>query len=375
MTPHHDSHSPTPDEPAAADPRWRPETLAVKLGRPPSEPDEPLNVPLTMASTYVAGGDREYGRYANPTWEAFEEAVGELEGGRALSFASGMAAASTVLDLVAPGETVVVSRHCYQGMLAQLAALEARGLVKVVLVDIDDTAAVLAALNEDVALLWIESPTNPALEVADIRALCTGAAAAGVRVVVDNTFATPLLQRPLELGADLVVHSGTKYLAGHSDAMIGLVVTGSEDIYRALDEKRRVVGALPGTLEAWLALRGLRTLHLRVERAQSNAQELIRRLDGHPAIERVRYPGFGGIIAIEVRGGAMAADLVTHATGLWVHATSLGGVESSMERRRRWAGESPTIPESLIRMSVGVEDVEDLWSDLATALASVPVPE
>lgn len=373
VTPHHDGNIGIPDEPAAPDAGWRPETLAVKLGRPPTEPDQPLNEPLTMASTYVAGGEREYGRYANPTWEAFERAVGALEGGRALSFASGMAAASTVLDLVAPGETVVVSRHCYQGMLAQLASLEARGLVKVVLVDIGDTEAVLAALNEDVALLWIESPTNPALEVADIGALCTGAAAAGVRVVVDNTFATPLLQRPLGLGADLVVHSGTKYLAGHSDAMIGLVVTASDEIYQALDEKRRVVGALPGTLEAWLALRGLRTLHLRVERAQSNAQELVRRLEGHPAVDRVRYPGFGGVIAIEVRGGAMAADVVTHATGLWVHATSLGGVESSMERRRRWAGESPTIPENLIRMSVGIEDVEDLWFDLEAALDAVPV--
>ncbi len=372
MTPHDDSATSTPDEPLSLGRGWRPETLAVKLGRPPVEPDQPLNEPLTMASTYVAGGEREYGRYANPTWEAFERAVGELEGGQALSFASGMAAASTVLDLVAPGETVVVSRHCYQGMLTQLASLEARGLVKVVLVDIDDTAAVLAALNEDVALLWIESPTNPALEVADISALCAGAKAAGVRVLVDNTFATPLVQRPLDLGADLVLHSGTKYLAGHSDAMIGVIVTASDEIYRALDEKRRVMGSLPGTLEAWLALRGLRTLHLRVERAQSNAKELVRRLGGHRAVERVRYPGFGGIIAIEVRGGAMAADVVTHATVLWVHATSLGGVESSMERRRRWAGESPTIPENLIRMSVGVEDVDDLWSDLEAALDSVP---
>ncbi len=374
MTPHDESPSAIPADPAGPRLRWQPETLAVKLGRPPAEPDQPLNEPLTMASTYVAGGEREYGRYANPTWEAFEQAVGGLEGGRALSFASGMAAASTVLDLVAPGETVVVSRHCYQGMLAQLASLEARGLVKVALVDIDDTAAVLGALNEDVALLWIESPTNPALEVADIRALCAGARAAGVRVVVDNTFATPLLQRPLDLGADVVLHSGTKYLAGHSDAMIGLIVTASDEIYRAVDEKRRVMGSLPGTLEAWLALRGLRTLHLRVERAQSNAKELVRRLGRHRAVERVRYPGFGGIIAIEVRGGAMAADVVTHATGLWVHATSLGGVESSMERRRRWAGESPTIPDNLIRMSVGVEDVEDLWSDLEAALDSVPDP-
>ncbi len=325
-----------------------------------------------MASTYVAGGEREYGRYANPTWEALETAVGGLEGGRAISFASGMAAVATVLDLVAPGETVVAARHCYQGTLVQLATLEARGLVKVVLVDIDDTDAVLGTLNDDVALLWVESPTNPALEVADIAALTAGAHAAGVRIVVDNTFATPLLQRPLDEGADVVVHSGTKYLAGHSDAVIGLLVTTDPDVFQALDEKRRTLGALPGTLEAWLALRGLRTLHLRVERAQANAQELVPRLEGHPAVERVRYPGFGGIVAVEVRGGAAAADLVTHATSLWVHATSLGGVESSLERRRRWRSEPETIPEGLIRLSVGIEDVDDLWADLRLALDGVP---
>jgi cystathionine gamma-synthase len=359
-----------PDLPSGHDSHrsWRRETLAVKLGRPAVEPDQPLNEPLTMASTYVAGGDREYGRYANPTWEAFENAVGALEGGRALSFASGMAAVSTLLDMVAAGETVVAPRHCYLGTLVQLAGLEARGLIKLVQVHIADTDTVLDAMNDDVALLWIESPTNPALEVADITTLVDGAHRAGVRVVVDNTFATPLLQHPLELGADVVVHSGTKYLSGHADAVIGLVVTRTDEVFRALDERRRTIGALPGTLEAWLALRGLRTLHLRVERAQANAQELVRRLTDHPALERVRYPGFGAIVAIEVRGGAAAADLVTHSTSLWVHATSLGGVESTFERRRRWANEPHTIPEGLIRLSVGVEDVDDLWDDLRAAL-------
>jgi cystathionine gamma-synthase len=321
-----------------------------------------------MASTYVAGGDREYGRYANPTWEAFESVIGDLEGGRAISFASGMAAVSTVLDLVAVGATVVAPRHCYNGTLMELAAQEQRGVIKATFVDIDDTEQVIAALDDDTALLWIESPTNPALEVADLPALIAAAHAAGAMVVVDNTFATPLVQRPLAMGADVVVHSGTKYLSGHSDALIGLVVTDHDDIVRAVDEKRRIRGALPGTLEAWLALRGLRTLPLRIERATTNAEELTRRLEVHPAVERVRYPGFGGIVAIEVRGGADAADIVTHATALWVHATSLGGVESTMERRRRWRGEPATIPESLIRLSVGVEDVDDLWRDLAQAL-------
>jgi cystathionine gamma-synthase len=343
-------------------------TLAVKAGRPPSEPDQPLNEPLVMASTYVAGGDLEYGRYGNQTWRAFEDAIGALEGGRALSFASGMAAVATVLDLVAAGDTVVAPRHCYQGTLVHLATLEQRGLLKVVLVDIDDTAQVLTALDDDVALLWIESPTNPALEVADIPALCAGAHALGARVVVDNTFATPLVQRPLMLGADVVVHSGTKYIAGHSDALIGIVVTSDEQIHRAVDEARRTRGALPGTLEAWLALRGLRTLHLRVERAQANAAELVHRLRENPAVDRVRYPGFGAIVAIELAGGAAAADLFTSSTSLWVHATSLGGVESSLERRRRWRGEPHSIPESLVRLSVGIEDVDDLWRDLDAAL-------
>ncbi|MEJ7744823.1 MAG: PLP-dependent transferase [Nocardioidaceae bacterium] len=351
--------------------RWSPQTVAVKAGRPESRPDQPLNQPLVMASTYVAGGDTEYGRYGNATWEAFESALGALEGGRALSFASGMAAVATVLDLVAPGETVVAARHCYQGTLVQLATLEQRGLVKVVLVDIDDTDQVLAALNDDVALLWIESPTNPALEVADIAALCEGAAAAHVTVVVDNTFATPLVQRPLDLGAAVVVHSGTKYLAGHSDAMIGVVVTRDEQIWQAIDQKRRTLGAIPGTLETWLALRGLRTLSLRVERSQSNAAELVRRLTTHSAVERVRYPGFGGIVAIEL-ADAETADRVCHHTQLWVHATSLGGVESSLERRRRWTSEPATIPEGLIRLSVGIEEIEDLWRDLDQALSATP---
>lgn len=350
-----------------------PDTVAVKAGRPAREPDEPLNTPLVMASTYVAGGEVEYGRYGNATWEAFEAAVGALEGGRALSFASGMAAIATVLDLVAPGETVVAARHCYQGTLVQLAGLEQRGLVRVVLVDIDDTEQVRSELSDEVALLWIESPTNPALEVAEIELLCAAAHDAGARVVVDNTFATPMVQQPLKLGADVVVHSGTKFIAGHSDALVGLVVTADDSIFRAVDEKRRTVGALPGTLEAWLGLRGLRTLHLRVERATANAHELVRRLASHSAVERVRYPGFGAIIAIEIVGGAVPAELVTCTTRLWVHATSLGGVESSLERRRRWASEPTTIPDGLIRLSVGVEDVDDLWRDLSQALGAVPL--
>ena len=348
-------------------PQWKPSTIAVTAGRPPHEPDRPLNEPLTMASTYVAGGDVEYGRYGNPTWAAFETALGELEGGRCLAFASGLATVATVLDLVGQDATVVAPRHAYNGSIMQLADLEARGRVTARLVDVTDTDAVVAACA-DAALVWLESPTNPALEVADIETITKAAHDAGAYVVVDNTFATPLLQRPLDLDADLVVHSATKFLAGHSDVLLGAVVTRDEELLGVLKNRRDLLGAVPGTLEAWLALRGLRTLHLRVERAQANAQELVRRLREHPAVGEVRYPGFGAIVAIVLAQGAMAADLLTRKTTLWVHATSLGGVESTFERRRRWKTEAATIPEGLVRMSVGIEDVDDLWDDLRAAL-------
>ncbi|MFC7493437.1 MULTISPECIES: trans-sulfuration enzyme family protein [unclassified Nocardioides] len=350
----------------------RPATVAVTTGRPPHEPDQPLNQPIVMASTYVAGGDLEYGRYGNPTWTAFEEALGALEGGRALAFSTGLAAVSTVLDLVGQGATVVAPQHAYNGTVMQLADLEARGRVTAKLVDITDTDAVVAACD-GAALVWLESPTNPALEIADIPTIRAAAHEAGAYVVVDNTFATPLLQRPLEDEVDLVVHSATKYLAGHSDALLGAVVTRDDELYAVLKGRRDLVGAVPGTLEAWLALRGLRTLHLRVERAQQNARELVTRLEAHPAISEVRYPGFGGIVSIVLAEGPMAADLLTRKTRLWVHATSLGGVESTFERRRRWRSEPATIPDALVRMSVGIEDVDDLWADLAKALDDLVV--
>ncbi len=350
-----------------------PSTLAVTAGRPTREPDAPLNAPLVPASVFVAGGDREYGRYANPTWEAFEQVLGALEGGRCLAFSSGMAAATTILDLVSQGETVVAPRHAYLGVWHQLSAAQSRGRLTARAVDVTDTDAVVRALD-GAALLWLESPTNPAVEVADIEALTAAAHEAGATCVVDNTFATPLRQRPLDLGADVVLHSATKYLSGHADAVLGAVVTRDDEAWRALDERRRTAGAVPGVLEAWLATRGMRTLALRVDRAEANARTLTERLTDHDAIRRVRYPGFGGIVAIELTGGAVAADLLVHDTRVWVHATSLGGVESSLERRRRWKGEVASIPEDLVRLSVGVEDVEDLWADLARALDTLGKP-
>lgn len=351
----------------AQDSPLKPSTLAVTAGRPERTPDAPLNAPITMASTYVAGGDVEYGRYGNPTWTALEEALGALEGGRCLTFASGLAAVATVLDLVGTGSKVVAPRHSYNGTIMQLADLEARGRLVVELVDVSDTEAVVTACD-DAALVWLESPTNPALEIADIATIRAAAHEAGAYVVVDNTFATPMLQRPLEDDVDLVVHSATKYLAGHSDVQMGAICTLNDDLYAVLKGRRDLVGAIPGPFEAWLTLRGLRTLHLRVERAQSNAQELVRRLEEHPAIGEVRYPGFGGIVSVVLAQGEMAADLFTRKTRLWVHATSLGGVESTLERRRRWRTEPATIPDALVRLSVGIEDVDDLWDDLRRAL-------
>jgi cystathionine gamma-synthase len=344
-----------------------PATTAVTAGRPPHAPDQPLNTPITMASTYRATGELEYGRYANPTWAAFEEVLGTLEGGRCLAFSSGLASVSTVLDLVGQGATVVAPRHAYNGTVMQLADLEARGRLTARLVDVSDTRAVVAACS-DAALVWLESPTNPALELADIETIANAGHGAGAYVVVDNTFATPLRQKPLELGADVVVHSATKYLSGHSDAMLGAAVTADDQLYDVLKGRRDLLGAIPGTLEAWLALRGLRTLHLRLERAEENAAALVARLRDHAAVSEVRYPGFGAIVSIVLATGPDAADRLVRSTSLWVHATSLGGVESTFERRRRWKSEPATIPEGLVRLSVGVEDVEDLWADLEQAL-------
>jgi cystathionine gamma-synthase len=191
-----------------------------------------------------------------------------------------------------------------------------------------------------------------------------------VLLVVDNTFATPVAQQPLRLGADLVLHSATKFIAGHSDAMLGALVCADRAVWERLEKRRRITGVIPGPMECWLALRGLRTLHLRVERAGANAAELAPRLAAHPAVRRLRYPGFGAMISVEFADAA-TADAFCAATRLWVTATSLGGVESTMERRRRWPGEAPTIAEGLVRLAVGIEAAADLWADLAAALDSL----
>ncbi len=366
-----------------------PATRAVTAGRPPRVPGAPVNPGIDLSSTYVSAGVPEpgvamYTRYDAPTWHPFEEALGSLEEAAlpALVFGSGMAAVDAAFSLVPAGARVVLPRHAYQVTLGLAAELSRRIGLEVELVDIADTDAVVAALP-GAALLWVESPTNPMLEVADLPALCAAAHAEGALVAVDNTFATPLGQQPLRLGADVVVHSVTKYLAGHSDVVLGAAVTSDPDLRARLAGHRTLRGAIAGPLEVWLALRGLRTLALRVERAQANAAVLAGRLADHPAVTEVRYPGlpgdpgheraaaqlagFGSILGVRV-GSAATADAVVDAVRLWVPATSLGGVESMLERRRRFATESPTVPADLLRLSVGIEDVEDLWADLAQAL-------
>jgi len=346
--------------------RQHPETVAVSAGRPPAAADSPLNVPPTFASTYTAGGDLEYGRFGNPSWSAFEEALGALEGGSCRVFASGLAATAAVLDQVPTGGTVVALEHSYLGTHTQLTRLEERGLLRRVLVSADDHDAILAAIP-GASLVWIESPTNPALEVVDIAAIAAAAHAADAVMVVDNTFATPILQQPLDLGADVVVHSATKFIAGHSDVVMGAVVARDEELLARVTAYRSIQGATPGPMEVFLALRGLRTLALRVERAQANAQQLVRRLTGHAALADIRYPGFGAIISL-VLPDAAAADRFVAGVRLARHATSLGGVETTLERRRRWPGEAPTIPEGLVRVSVGIEHIDDLFEDLGGAL-------
>jgi cystathionine gamma-synthase len=371
-----------------------PATLAVTAGRPDRVPGAPVNPAVVLASTYVSAGPPEpgvamYTRYDAPTWHPFEEALGALESSPlpALVFGSGMAAVAAALSLVPPGGRVVVPRHAYQVTLVLTADLSARTGIRVESVDVADTDAVLAALP-GADLLWLESPTNPMLEVADLPTLCAGAREVGCLVAVDNTFATPLGQQPLRFGADVVVHSVTKALAGHSDVVLGAAVTGDPDLRARLASYRTTHGAIAGPWEVWLALRGLRTLALRVERSWHNAGVLAVRLAAHPAVVEVRYPGlptdpgheraarqlsgFGSILGLRPRGGAAAADAVVDAVRLWVPATSLGGVESMLERRRRFATESATVPEDLLRLSVGIEDVDDLWRDLDQALHPAP---
>lgn len=380
-----------------------PETVVVAAGRPDRAHDAPVNPPIVLSSTYfgtgpLGDGDRGYGRYSNPTWDPFEEALGQLEGARlpGLLYASGLAAVSSVLSLVPAGGAVVMPSHSYSGSLMMAGELAEKGFLELRTVDIADTAAVKEQLAPDggkpASMLWLESPTNPMLGIAEVSVLTEAAHAAGAVVVTDNTFSTPLVQQPLSFGSDIVLHSVTKYLAGHSDVVLGALVTSDPGLRATLLHHRIVHGGIAGPFEAFLALRGLRTLALRIERSQASAAVLAERLKDHPRVAAIRYPGlstdpgherakaqmkgFGSILCIEIAGdqrrsGTQAADDLVAALELWLPATSLGGVESLIERRRRHAAEPQSVPDNLIRLSVGIENVEDLWADLEQALKTL----
>jgi cystathionine gamma-synthase len=281
-----------------------------------------------------------------------------------------MAAISAVFSILPIGAPIVASNQGYSGVMGLLNQFQASGRLEVRFVEITNTDEVIAAMK-GAALVWLESPTNPCLDVADLPALITAAKKLGIGVAVDNTFATPLVQKPLDMGADIVMHSVTKFLAGHSDVVLGSLSTNDDALFKRLDEARRFNGSVPGPFEAWLALRGIRSFPVRFRAAESNAKELVTRLSQHSKITKVRYPGFGAVISFEVDGTAQDADKVCESSKLITHATSLGGIESLWERRRRWALESPSVPEQLIRLSVGCEHVDDLWADIQQALAAL----
>lgn len=351
-----------------------------------------MSTPIVLSAPFQHGPDDNYylRQGSSDTIRAFEEAVGALEGGAALAFGSGMAAIAAVAEGQPAGAVAVVPSAGYSGCVSLFDEQQRMGRMQVRPVDISDTAAVVAALP-GADLLWLESVTNPLLAVPDLPALIGAAHDVRAIVCVDSTFSTPLVVRPLELGADVVMHSATKYLGGHSDLLMGVLVTRSASLGAALRQRRDLTGAVPGALESYLALRGLRTLAVRLGRAQANALELATRLAGHPSVTRVRFPGlasdpghelatrfhdgYGAMISFEVAGSAEDAEAVCQAVRLISHATSLGGVESLIERRARHATDAAHgTPPTLLRLSVGIEHVEDLWADLAQALPPIPSP-
>ena len=363
------------------------ETIAITAGRPGHQKGASLNPPIQLTSTFLAGTSVGYGRYGNETWSALEEAISKLENAsHTLIFSSGMAAISAVFNMLPVGAVVTASNQGYNGTMSVLTKANETGRLEVRFVDVCNTDEVLAAIPGS-QLLWLESPTNPRLDVVDLPVVIKAAKDAGIGVAVDNTFATPLNQNPLDLGADLVMQSVTKFLSGHSDVLMGAISTNDEALNSRLEWQRQIGGAIPGPQEAWLALRGIRTFPIRVKASSESALEIAKRLNEHPKVAQVRYPGlptdpqherakkfmrgFGAVVSFEIKGDAAAADRVCEAAQLISYATSLGGVETLWERRRRWSTESREVPENLIRISVGLENVEDLWDDISQALDKI----
>ena len=369
-----------------------PATLAVHAGNAPDESTGAVAPPLHLSTTFRHGpaGERvagyEYQREGNPTNDRLREALAALEGGEtACTFASGMAAMTTLLECLPQGARVLFPDDCYSGlrMLFQ-EYLPERGIVAGV-VDMGDLDAVRAACATPVSMLWIETPSNPLMKISDIASLAGIGRASGAIVVVDNTFATPLLQRPLALGADVVMHSTTKYFGGHSDVLGGALVFAQDgELAGKVAHRLHVTGAVLAPFSAWLTLRGCRSLGARMSMHCANARMVVDFLVAHPAIERVNWPGlashpghdvaknqmrdFGAMLSIEVRGGRDAALAMAGKLRVFTNATSLGGCESLVEHRASVEGPNPRSPQNLLRISVGLEDADDLVADLAQAL-------
>ncbi|TNF28564.1 MAG: cystathionine gamma-synthase [Deltaproteobacteria bacterium] len=373
-------------------------TRAIHAGQQPDPTTGAIMTPVYLTSTYVqaAPGDHkgyEYSRTGNPTRAALEACIASLEGSEhGLAFASGCAASSTVMHLLDAGDHVICGDDVYGGTFRLFDAVWRRAGIDYTFVDLTDPDAVLAAKKPNTKLVWMETPTNPLLKLADIAAIAERAHAHGLLLAVDNTFSTPFNQQPLALGADIVVHSTTKYLNGHSDVVGGAIATKDKALRDRLAYLQNAVGAIPGPMDAFLTLRGLKTLHVRMERHAQNADRLARWLEAHPAVERVLYPGleshpqhalakrqmrgFGGMITIFLKGGLAAARQMLSRTHLFACAESLGGVESLIEHPAIMTHASIPfetrqalgITDGLVRLSVGIEDVEDLQADLERAL-------
>ena len=377
------------------------ETRAIHDGQEPDPATGAVIVPIYQTSTYVqeeAGRTKgyEYSRTGNPTRAALETCLASLESAEhGFAFASGMAATTTVFHLLSPGDRIVCVNDVYGGTYRIFTKVYEPKGYDFEFVSAEDASERLSDfLDERTRMVWVETPTNPLMSIVDLRAVAETAHATGAFVVVDNTFATPYLQRPLELGADVVVHSTTKYLGGHSDVVGGFAGTNDPSIAERLAFLQNSLGAVPGPLDSWLVLRGLKTLAIRMRQHSANAQRIAEHLVIHPAVERVRYPGleshpqhdlarsqmdgFGGMISFDVAGSGEDALEVVRSTSIWQLAESLGGVESLIEHpgvmTHASLSESPySIPENLVRLSVGIESVDDLIADLDAALANVRV--